>query len=69
MFGVANDGSDKTFWTNPATGLKETDPTLVPYCIKLYSNGTQIIGASSAVFGSLGLSRPDFANYVVGKLL
>lgn len=69
LFGVANDGSDKTFWTNPATGLKETDPTLVPYCIKLYSNGTQIIGASSAVFGSLGLSRPDFANYVVGKLL
>lgn len=69
LFGVANDGSDKTFWTNPATGLKETDPTLVPYCIKLYSNGTQIIGAASAEFGALGLSRPDFANYVVGKLL
>lgn len=31
-----------TYWTNPATGVKETDPTKVPYCLKLNASGTRV---------------------------
>lgn len=41
-FMVDEDTDGKTFWTNPATGVKESNPVNVPYSIKLNTTGTKI---------------------------
>ncbi|MPS71853.1 MAG: hypothetical protein E2590_01735 [Chryseobacterium sp.] len=39
---VDQDGDGRTFWTNPVTGIKEADPTKVPYSFYINVKGTQI---------------------------
>ncbi|AZA60772.1 hypothetical protein [Chryseobacterium indoltheticum] len=41
-FMVDKGGDNKTFWTNPETGIKESDPKNVPYNIMLNTTGTKI---------------------------
>ena len=65
-FMVDANSEGKTFWTNPSTGLKETDPQIVPYCIKVNLTGSNVglIRSLSFSTGSVD-SRPLALNYCV----
>lgn len=56
----------KTYWTNPSTGEKESDPTAVPYCIKLNCCGSNVGKIAKSYFGSTStISRPNMEKYII----
>ena len=60
-YGVDGSG-DNTYWINPATGLVEPNPTIVPYNLKLNTLGSNINNFKISVFGGAMkvVSRPDW---------
>ena len=63
---VDYDENGKTYWVNPATGQKETDPTAVPYCIHLNCLGSNVEKVFKSKFASTNtIARPDCAKYTM----
>lgn len=49
---VGEDSDGKTFWTNPATSIKEANPVNVPYNISVTATGTKVDNITSLDSGS-----------------
>ena len=59
---VDKDSDGKTFWINPATGIKEPNPANVPYCMVLNTAGTPIqtiVSADSTDFNPVWAGIPQ----------
>lgn len=63
-FMVDKTSDGKTYWINPATGQKETDPTAVPYCIHLNCLGSNVGKIQVNKFDTT-ISRPKAAKYIM----
>jgi len=67
-FMVDNDGNGNTYYINPTTQTKETNPQNVPYSIKLNCLGSNVISCRSAKFNYNNedvIARPNFAKYLI----
>jgi len=64
-YGVDNNGAD-SYWINPATGLAEPDPTLVPYNLRVDTLGSNIMHITPSIFGGTMniVSRPNWHKYI-----
>lgn len=64
------DSQGKTYWVNPATGERESDPTLVPYCIKMNCLGSNVGNLLKQTFNNTSVvARPDCAKYLISDYL
>lgn len=53
------------FWTNPDTGLIETDPLKLPYCINVIADSTNLVlGGNNNYSNAEPMSRPKIHEYV-----
>ena len=64
---VDKTSSGETYYVNPSTGQRETDPQLVPYCIKLNTLGSNVkrVEIDSEYFGVE--SRPNALDYMISN--
>ncbi|MGE9312894.1 hypothetical protein ACLOAU_14700 [Niabella sp. CJ426] len=67
FLGVATDTDGKTFWTNPATGIKASDPQSLPYNINLIFTNTPVseVGLQNWGFAPGLVHRPDWASHSI----
>ena len=54
-----------TYWTNPSTNEKETDPTAVPYCITLNAVGSNVRLVTRELYDDT-VARPNADKYING---
>ena len=64
---VDKTSSGETYYIKPSTGQRETDPQLVPYCIKLNTLGSNVksVQIDSEYFGVE--SRPNALDYMISN--
>lgn len=66
---VDNNADNKTFWINPETGLNESDPSKVPYCIKCNFINTNVSKATFFNFPNfVGNPRPEALKYTFSQI-
>lgn len=65
---VDHDGDGNTYWVNPETGERESNPQAVPYCIKLNTLGSNVKSVEKAEFnGTSIIARPNCLDYMISN--